>query len=125
MTWALRIVRHMARPKRDDTLPRVHYIPEWADRAGLSQADLVRLLGVDKGTVSRWFAGTIPTNQNLIELARAFGFAEVATLFTDPAKSPSDAQRALLRIAEGMDGLELEKLIDLLELRVLRSGTPR
>ena len=50
----------MARPIRihTDKLPsRLHYVVEWAEKRGLKQADIVRELGVEKSTVSRWFSG--------------------------------------------------------------------
>jgi transcriptional regulator with XRE-family HTH domain len=39
---------------------RPHFIPEWADRRNLSQADLARELGADKSIVSRWYSGASP-----------------------------------------------------------------
>lgn len=39
---------------------RPHFIPEWAEKRNLSQADLSRELGADKSIVSRWFHGSTP-----------------------------------------------------------------
>ena|SRR3990167_2127523 len=65
---------------------RLHYIPEWAERRGLRQADIVEALGgaVDKSTVSRWFAGTLPVREHLEALQGLFGLEEMAALFRHP-----------------------------------------
>lgn len=42
---------------------RPHYIEAWAEKRGLSQADLARELGADKSVVSRWYAGSSPSKQ--------------------------------------------------------------
>lgn len=41
---------------------RPHHIPDWAELRSLTQADIVREIGVDKGTVSRWFGGSTPSH---------------------------------------------------------------
>jgi transcriptional regulator with XRE-family HTH domain len=46
-----------------------HFIPEWTERRHLKQADIVRELDVDKGVVSRWFSGVIPSDKYLEPLA--------------------------------------------------------
>lgn len=51
---------------------RPHHIPDWAEKAGLSQADMVRELGVDKSVVSRWFSGTTPSRDHQAKLAALF-----------------------------------------------------
>lgn len=58
-------------PKKQGRRP--HYIPEWASSIGMSQADLVRALGADKGSVSKWFAGATPQEQWQRKLADLFG----------------------------------------------------
>ena len=65
------------------TPPRIHFISEWAERRQLSQADIVREVGADKSTVSRWFAGALPTEKYLEPLAGLFG-TEVNGLFRHP-----------------------------------------
>lgn len=62
---------------------RLHYIVEWAERRQLTQADISRELGVDKSSVSRWFAGKIPAEKHLVALA-ALLIVDVADLFRDP-----------------------------------------
>ena len=62
---------------------RIHYIKEWAAKRNLKQKDIVHQIGVDKGTVSRWFKGSLPTEQHLIALAHLFG-TDVPGLFRDP-----------------------------------------
>jgi hypothetical protein len=39
---------------------RLHYLADWIERRHLKQADVVRALGVDKATVSRWCSGQMP-----------------------------------------------------------------
>lgn len=63
---------------------RLHYIIEWAELRGRKQADIVRALGVDKSTVSRWFDGTIPSETHLIALAAYFEIEDPRALFRHP-----------------------------------------
>jgi transcriptional regulator with XRE-family HTH domain len=60
-----------------------HFIAEWADHRGLRQADIITELGADKGTVSRWFSGTIPSDQWIVRLAHLLGTTRDG-LFRDP-----------------------------------------
>lgn len=62
---------------------RLHFLNEWMDKRGVKQADLVRELGVDKGTVSKWCAGKLPQETNLIAIA-AFFEIEPNDLFRHP-----------------------------------------
>lgn len=62
----------MEQPKRvqaGKTPQRLHFIAEWAEHRHLRQADVARELGVDKGLVSRWFAGQLPKTHNIAALA--------------------------------------------------------
>lgn len=65
------------------TPKRLHFIPEWAEKRQLQQADIVRELGVDKGLVSRWFHGTLPKQEYLKSLAALFD-TDVQGLFQHP-----------------------------------------
>jgi transcriptional regulator with XRE-family HTH domain len=60
-----------------------HYIPEWASHRHLTRADISREIGADRSLVSRWFAGTIPSERWLEPLANLFG-VEVAAIFRHP-----------------------------------------
>ncbi|MBD8665272.1 helix-turn-helix transcriptional regulator [Rhizobium sp. CFBP 8752] len=62
---------------------RIHFIPEWAEKRQMKQADIVRELGVDKGLVSRWFDGTLPKADYLDRLAALFQ-TDVHGLFRSP-----------------------------------------
>lgn len=62
---------------------RPHFIPQWAKRRGLNQADLARELGADKSVVSRWYAGASPGDQWQIRLAALFHI-ETEALFRAP-----------------------------------------
>ncbi|MFC3074953.1 helix-turn-helix domain-containing protein [Shinella pollutisoli] len=69
----------------DRTDRRRHFIPEWAAKRGVKQADIVRATGADKGAVHRWFAeDVIPTEKYLKPLADFLDVEEVVDLFRDP-----------------------------------------
>lgn len=110
-------VAAMARPTRihKDKFPiRFHYIPEWAARRKLKQADIVRELAsdVNKSTVSRWFSGVVPAEAHLIALTELFAAGEPAALFRHPDddwiarffrdRSPAERDRAL-RLLKAID----------------------
>lgn len=78
---------HMPHPVRihaEEPYGFRHFIPEWAEKAGLRQADIARELGADKGLVSRWFKGMRPKDDYLIPLAALLKAPEVASLFRHP-----------------------------------------
>jgi transcriptional regulator with XRE-family HTH domain len=62
---------------------RIHFIVEWAEKRGLSQADIVREIGADKSVVSRWFSGSLPSEKYLEPLAGLFA-TDVNGLFRHP-----------------------------------------
>lgn len=57
----------------ENTANRRHFIVEWADHRNLKRADIARKLSVDKGTVTKWFQGTIPSDQWIYRLAELLG----------------------------------------------------
>ena len=61
----------------------MHFIVEWAEHRNLTQADVTRALDVDKSSVSRWFAGQLPTEKHLVGLADLFE-TTVPGLFRPP-----------------------------------------
>ncbi|QIB36930.1 helix-turn-helix transcriptional regulator [Rhizobium oryzihabitans] len=64
---------------------RIHFIPEWAEKRGLKQKDIVEELDVDKGLVSKWFnKGVLPKPEYLDKLCILFQLEEVGSLFRDP-----------------------------------------
>lgn len=76
----------MGRPRKKQEEPPhqgLHYIAAWAEKRGYIQADFVRSLSVDKGTVSRWFNGHMPDETNLPRIA-AFLSVDVDQLFRAP-----------------------------------------
>jgi transcriptional regulator with XRE-family HTH domain len=62
---------------------RPHFIPEWAEKRGLTQADLARELDVDKSLVSRWYAGSSPSEKSQAALAALF-HCEPGAIFNHP-----------------------------------------
>lgn len=84
----------------DKTPIRIHFIPEWAEKRNLSQADVAREVEADKSLVSRWFSGIVPRSEYLERLAALFG-TDVHGLFRHPdedwlarfLRDKSEAQR--------------------------------
>jgi hypothetical protein len=95
----------MPRPKRTigKDPPRLHYIPEWAELRGVSQADIGRELDVEKSSVSRWFAGRVPVDKHLRALAALLKI-EPAALF----RHPDDDW--LISVLEGRDPEERRRI---------------
>lgn len=87
---------------------KFHYIPEWAEKRDLKQAEVARELDVDKGTVSRWFKGNIPTEKHLLALAGLFS-CTVPDLF----RHPDDDW--LSRFLRGRSEEERERIIETLK----------
>lgn len=71
---------------------RLHFIPEWMETRGLSRKDIMDQTGADKSLVSRWFKGSLPSDQYLARLAALFGI-EREDLFRRPI-SNGEASRA-------------------------------
>ena len=63
---------------------RLHFIPEWAEKRNLKQAEIVQETGADKGTVSRWFSGNMPQDKYLDALAACLALDDVEALFRHP-----------------------------------------
>jgi transcriptional regulator with XRE-family HTH domain len=71
------------RPPRTKQPKRPHFIPEWADARGLTQAELAKAVGVDKSNVSRWYSGASPGEEMQERLSAFFG-CEPESLFRHP-----------------------------------------
>ncbi|MCF1453431.1 helix-turn-helix domain-containing protein [Agrobacterium vitis] len=117
-----------AKPKPEK--PRAHYVVEWAQLRGLSQADIIRELDGDPGTVSRWFGGTLPTAANLEKLATLFK-TDIPGLFHHPADDKllksvaalSPEQRlALAEALQGVDGVDASNVEQV--IRVISAFKP-
>ena len=100
---------------------RMHYIPEWSEKRGIKQADIVRQmpagLEVDKSSVSRWFRGKLPSERHLIALAALLELEEVAALF----RSPEDDW--LMRLFRHRTEEEKARIAQLVEIAVPQSKT--
>lgn len=102
---------NVTRIHADKTGPRVNYIPEWAERFNLSQADIIEQIGVDKGTVSRWFnQKATPTPANLQKLTALFQMEDLTGVF----RHPDDDW--LTRMFKDKSEAEKARAIELLEL---------
>jgi transcriptional regulator with XRE-family HTH domain len=94
----------VTRIHRDKQPRRPHFIPQWAEKRGLRQSDIVEQIGVDKGTVSKWFSGATPGTTWQQKLAALFE-CEPESLFRDPdddwigrfLKQRSQDERARIR----------------------------
>uniref|UniRef100_UPI003BAB6059 helix-turn-helix domain-containing protein n=1 Tax=Stappia sp. TaxID=1870903 RepID=UPI003BAB6059 len=64
--------------------PRIHFIAEWAEKRGLTQADIVRITGIDKSNVSRWFKGVVPRHDHMIVLVECLALETPNDLFRHP-----------------------------------------
>lgn len=109
----------MARPTRihrGKQPYRLHYIPEWAKKRGVRQAEIARELGVDKSTVSRWFEGALPVEAHFIALTAFFYAEEPAALFRHP---DDDWMRVVLR---GKTDDERERIKAMIEAAFPRKG---
>ncbi len=82
---------------------RPHFIREWAEKRGLSQADLAREINADKSVVSRWYDGSAPGIEWQEQLAALFD-CEPDGIFRHPDEDwisrflknrpPEDVERA-------------------------------
>lgn len=88
---------------------RPHFVPEWTERKGLSQAELGREIGADKSVVSRWFSGSTPSEEWQTKLA-AFFEIEREALF----RHPDDDW--IRRFFEGRARDEIERAKKMLEM---------
>lgn len=83
-------------------------------RTGKSQADIARLMGVSKATVSRWFSGLgePETVDRMRELAAALEMSLAAMCGEDAAIN--DRERLLLKAFRDQDPVQAEALLALL-----------
>lgn len=93
---------------------RIHFIAEWAEHRNLQQVDIANEIDVDKSLVSRWFAGKLPKQDNLIKLAALFG-TDVPGLF----RHPDDDW--LTRFFHDRTEAQKEQAIDMLKI-LFKSG---
>ena len=101
------------KPPTEKSPDSLHFIPEWAERRGLEQVDFIEALGVDKGTVSRWFAGQLPAEINIPRIA---AFLEIGV--DDLFRAPHDDW--LLRFFQNRSEDELKRMRASLELHFPR-----
>lgn len=87
---------------------RPHFIPEWAEQRGWSQAELAKALEADKSVVSRWFHGTTPGEEWQEKLAALFE-VDPESLF----RHPDDDW--LSRFLQGRSQEEVERIKRTLE----------
>ena len=90
---------------------RPHFIPEWAERRQMSQADLAKEIDADKSVISRWFNGSTPGLEYQRKLAALF--------FGDPEQADSLFRHPdddwLTRFFRGRSKDEIERIKQTLE----------
>ena len=62
---------------------RPHHVAEWAERENLTPTEISIATGADKSLISRWFAGTIPSDKYQKKLAELFN-CEQESIFLHP-----------------------------------------
>ena len=95
---------------------RIHFIPEWAGLRQKKQVDLMRETGADKGTVSRWFKGVIPTEDYLIALTDCLDAEEPSDLFRHPLDD------WIVKFLRGRTVEERKRMVTTLESAFPRKG---
>lgn len=65
------------------TPKRIHYLVEWLEKRRMIPAELVRVTGHNKGTISKWCSGALPSEKSLFEIANALSI-EPNDLFRHP-----------------------------------------
>lgn len=104
----------MPRPKRLPPSERPpNYIPEWAKVRGLRQADIVRLVGVQRSTASRWFRGVTPTGGHARRLVEVLGLESPAQLLMPPDEATTEVRARFLKIVERLPDEALDAMIPL------------
>lgn len=63
---------------------RHHYIAEWAEKYGRKKADIARATGADKSLVGKWFAGTMPSDSYLAQIAASLDLEDPMLLLRHP-----------------------------------------
>lgn len=99
---------------------RRHYIVDWAAKRGKNQAEIVRGVGVDKGTVSRWFDGTVPREEHLLALA---GYLEVSDPPDPEALFRHPDEDWFLRLFRQQSEDTRRTIVSLMEDNLRRRGT--
>ena len=83
-------------------------------RSSLTQKDIVKALGVSKGSVSGWFAGTyFPRAEKLEELAQLFGISS-ADLLAD--RSVNTSVPVLGHVHAGETTYPIEEILDYIDI---------
>lgn len=96
---------------------RIHYIPEWAEKRGKKQVDFASAIGADKGTVSRWFNGSLPEQPYLMKIAEFLSVDEPADLFRHPDDN------WFKRMFEGRSQKEIDDSKQLVEIHLGKTGS--
>lgn len=100
--------------KRQPTRP--HYLAELMERRGVTRADLIEAIGVDKGLLSKWLDERKPSTPGTKwaeELGRFFAVGPDPEDFVDIFADP-DVHR-IHRFLQGRDPNEIDRIMATLE----------
>lgn len=111
------IIRPMAKVSKihTDKQPiRIHYIAEWLAHRGLKQVDILNsmieagFLDINKGTISKWCSGQMPSEKYLLVLADVMSIGP-NDLFRDP---DDDWLTALFRSREKSEKKRMRAMLE-------------
>jgi transcriptional regulator with XRE-family HTH domain len=98
---------------------RPHFIPDWAERRHLNQADIARETGADKSIISRWFNGATPSVDWQVVLVGLFELDSRDDLFRSPdehwMKRLFIKNRDIIEILNDRTDDELKRIRQMLE----------
>lgn len=106
----------VARIHKDKSPSRIHFLNEWLEHRRMSQADLVEATGVNKGTVSKWCSGALPSEGSLVSICGALQIG-LNDLFRDPGDdwmSRMFHDRRNAELFKGRSNEELQRMLDTL-----------
>lgn len=109
---------NLSRIHKNKNPKRLHFIPEWTERRGETQASIVKAIGVDKSLVSRWFKkGNVPSEKWIEPLSAFLQLEEPNFLF----RHPDDDW--LTRFFANRNDEERQRVIQMLEAAFPKTGT--
>lgn len=102
--------RKIATIHQDKTPQRIHFVVEWAELRGKEQKDFAKDGVADKSTVSRWYGGQLPTEDNLNKIAAYLSLDDVTSLFRHP---DDDWIRKLLQNRDAREREQIKQTIQI------------
>ena len=86
-------------------------------KAGMSQSELARRIGVTRGAVNHWVTGRAEISmEHLLKIAKVLGMSTSEILGDDVLFAETKEQRELLQLADRLSDHDLEQLIRMARL---------